>query len=353
MPEAATPTDPATRRLVLVAGSGRSGTSTVAGALKMLGLTIPQPEVRPNESNPRGFFEPRWAVKFHKQALRNAGVRTLDGRPEAATLAMRAVEREGLRDELTEWLRERAVGDQVVVKDPRTIWLHELWRSAAAELGYTLCFVTMLRHPAEVVGSRELHYLKRADAEQRRARETGNLVGWVNVTLTSEHQTRGDLRCFAAYADLITDWRATMGRIGDRLGLEFTPSLEVRPHPVDDFIEPGLRRSQLTFDDLHTPESLKQLAEQVWQAVTRLVDDPYDPSAMAALDDARDRYAAMYEQARLLVQDHVSASVDSAKRQVARRLRRPVPAPPPPSLPPSLPHRVSHRVRRVLAGIRR
>src|SRR5690242_12281884 len=73
----------ASRRLVVVSGAGRSGTSTVAGALKMLGLHVPQPEIRPNEANPRGYFEPKWVVEFHKRALAETGVKTNDARPDA------------------------------------------------------------------------------------------------------------------------------------------------------------------------------------------------------------------------------------------------------------------------------
>ena len=77
-------------KLVIVTGSGRSGTSTVAGTLKMLGSYVPQPEISPNEANPRGYFEPKWTVAFHKKVLAQAGVRTLDGRPVAREL-MRSV----------------------------------------------------------------------------------------------------------------------------------------------------------------------------------------------------------------------------------------------------------------------
>ena len=72
----------------MVAGAGRSGTSTVAGALSMLGLHLPQPEVPADETNPRGFFESQWVVDFHKDLLdRSPVIRTLDARPEVAELA--------------------------------------------------------------------------------------------------------------------------------------------------------------------------------------------------------------------------------------------------------------------------
>lgn len=52
------------RTLVLVVGTGRSGTSLLTGIVRELGYSVPQPELNPNETNPRGFNEPRWVVGF-------------------------------------------------------------------------------------------------------------------------------------------------------------------------------------------------------------------------------------------------------------------------------------------------
>ena len=41
------------KRIVLVVGVGRSGTSLLAGALGQLGFHIPQPEVTADETNPK------------------------------------------------------------------------------------------------------------------------------------------------------------------------------------------------------------------------------------------------------------------------------------------------------------
>ncbi len=116
----------------------------------------------------------------------------------------------------------------------------------------------MLRHPAEVVGSRDMHYLKDADAERRLARETGNLAGWVNVALTNERTSRGDRRTFVHYGEMITDWRSTMTRIAERLGLTYDADLSSGAHhEVDDFIDANLRRSQLTLEDIDVPADLR------------------------------------------------------------------------------------------------
>ena len=90
-------------KLVVVTGSGRSGTSSVAGTLKRLGLYIPQPEVETDERNPRGYYEPLWVAEFHKWLLNPIPVRTIDSRPNAGKIAKKAVTPK-VEDELRTWL---------------------------------------------------------------------------------------------------------------------------------------------------------------------------------------------------------------------------------------------------------
>ena len=71
------------RKVLFVAGAGRSGTSTMAGLMQILGLHVPQPEVAADESNPKGFGEPQWVVDNHDRLLREAGVQVQDARPDA------------------------------------------------------------------------------------------------------------------------------------------------------------------------------------------------------------------------------------------------------------------------------
>ena len=79
------------RTLMLVVGSGRSGTSLFTGIMQRLGFHVPQPEVTADSTNPRGFAEPKWVVDFHTALLgagRRAGCRRaavrLGARPPAS-----------------------------------------------------------------------------------------------------------------------------------------------------------------------------------------------------------------------------------------------------------------------------
>src|SRR4051812_12686184 len=142
------------RRLVLVVGVGRSGTSLLTGILGQLGFHVPQPEVQADDTNPRGFSEPRWVVDFHTRMLRERRVTVNDSRPVAFERTAAAARDAAIRAELRAWLAGQfRLADAVVVKDPRTSWLLPLWTSCAQELGLPTAFVTMLRHPTEVIAS--------------------------------------------------------------------------------------------------------------------------------------------------------------------------------------------------------
>jgi hypothetical protein len=277
------------RRLVLVLGPGRSGTSTIAGALAMTGLEVPGRAVKANETNPSGFYEPRWVVDFHKRLLDESRVNTLDTAPEALELVVDLTSRQPVRDELRSWLEARfAAQPRLVVKDPRTIWFDTLWVDTARELGVEPGFVTMLRHPAEVSASRGTYYSK-GTAEQRSADVT-RIAGWVNVALMAERATRGSRRVFVRYTDLVADWRKVLERMEPVLGLSLEPGPEVSPHPVDEFIDPSLHRIQVDWSGVDVPEHLRELAEQSWLALSSLAQDGESPDRLAELDELRERY---------------------------------------------------------------
>jgi hypothetical protein len=321
------PTDENSTRLLIVTGSGRSGTSTVAGALKRLGLHVPQPEQPPDETNPKGFYEPIWVVDFHKRLLNSVPARTNDARPRAAEEISSTAAAPELREELTAWLAEQAAvvgpGGQLVVKDPRAFWVHDLWSAVAKDLGVDLCYLTMLRHPAEVVQSRETHYLADKTDDFRSLRQTANLAGWVNSAYESERGTRSHPRAFVRYVDLLADWRAALSRAEGQLGVTFNADLsEPQHHGVDDFIDVALHRSRANWDDVDTMPELRELAEVVWEAHDTFVESPYDDGAIRALEGAHRRYVDLHRYAEAIALDHTNISVAQARRELQAKLRR-------------------------------
>ena len=62
--------------------------------------------IRGNETNPKGFFEPRWVVNFHRRLIRSVGLRPLDQDPEALHRLDGVLGDQKIRDELHDWLME-------------------------------------------------------------------------------------------------------------------------------------------------------------------------------------------------------------------------------------------------------
>jgi hypothetical protein len=319
------PSQPGTP-LVLVSGSGRSGTSSLAGALKRLGLHVPQPEVPASETNPRGFYEPQWVIDFHKRHLKELALFNIDSRPAAVDLVAHHVASGVPSAELHEWLSGQLGAEQIVVKDPHAFWFAQVWEQVTAELDVDLRWLTALRHPAEVIGSRDIAYLSSQSDDLRLTKETSNVAGWVHAALLTEQAGRGGKRAFVKYGDLLADWRTALAPVQQQLDLAFNVELSTSPserdhHDVDDFIEPSMRKSQLTWDDVRTPDWLREMAEEVWQLLGVLTSSPADEATQARLDEIHADYNARYADAVALTFDHTRAESVLAGRE-AREAQR-------------------------------
>ena len=273
-------------KLLIVTGSGRSGTSSVAGTLKRFGFHIPQPEVATDDNNPRGYYEPLWVADFHKYWLNALPVRTIDTRPHAGDVAMDSVtpERE---EELRSWLEDELTayddGSVVVIKETRAYWVYPLWQRVAAATGVELSSLTMLRHPTQVVRSRDSAYLSDKSDAVRRLREIANVAAWMNSVFVTERATRDNPRAFVPYYDLIGDWRTAMTRACGQLGVD--PGDLTAPHDVDDFLTTSLNRSSDSWEGLDVPDDLRARAEATWTAATALGANPSDGAAEAGRED--------------------------------------------------------------------
>lgn len=307
------------RQLVVVAGSGRSGTSLFTGLSSRLGLYVPKPEVKANKTNPRGFSEPRWAVDFNEALLKRVSVTIDDARPEAWDITAELADNDPVCGELADWLEAQfAESDRVIVKDPRLAWFLELYRAAASRVGATVKVASMLRDPAEVLKSREIAYGDRLGPVTRAA-------GWMNVMLGSELLTRESSRAVIRYEDLLDDWRATMQRADDalELGLFSRASDEEFAH-ADALVDTSLRRSVSSLDELGIQGGLADLAQRIHDALARLAAEAGAEStaARADIDALREEYAAMHRDAVAVAQSSIGAVRRQARTNTANRVRR-------------------------------
>ncbi|MGA8847938.1 MAG: sulfotransferase family protein, partial [Nocardioides sp.] len=305
------------RKVLFVAGAGRSGTSTMAGLMQLLGLHVPRPEVPPDASNPKGFSEPQWVVDHHDRLLREAGVQVSDARPQAWFETGRVSTREPERIATAAWLEDQfSESRELVVKDPRLSWFLALWRVAAIRTQATPVFATMLRPPAEVVGSKQTYYANTLGAAHLAS-------SWLNMLLHTERATRESLesgtggRVFVRYGDLLEDWTRTTMHVGEALGLQHVQhanSEQIRAGHR--FVDPSLRRMGQSLDDLGLPPRLHELTAETWSELNKLAEPGGDTAEVhATLDELRESYADLYAEAEAISRSTVVAT--------EQRLRRP------------------------------
>lgn len=338
------------RKVLFVAGAGRSGTSTMAGLMQILGLHVPQPEVAADETNPKGFGEPAWVVAHHDRLLKEAGVQVSDARPDAWFETGRVATREPERIKTAEWLEGHfAVNPELVVKDPRLSWYLSLWRVAAVRTGATPVFATMLRPPAEVVGSKQTYYQNRLGSAHLAA-------SWLNMLLHTERATRESVadggRVFVRYADLLDDWTRVVMQAAERLGLQHV--LHADSEAIRDghrFVDPTLRRMSQTLEDLALPKRLHQLTAETWEELNKLAEPGGDtPEVHRALDELREAYVDLYEESEAISR----SSVVAAEQRVRKQLKGGPGAKPGPGAPADPADKIPHGVRAAIpAPVRR
>jgi hypothetical protein len=320
-------------RLILVAGSGRSGTSLLAGILKEIGGHVPQPEVVADDTNPFGFSEPKWVVDFHTRLLRKVGVYTSDARPSAWAKTAELGRDWDIQRELDGWLRrEFGNGDHVVIKDPRLLWFITLWRKVGETIAAP-CFLTTLRHPLQVIMSKQTYYGGRWHPNTR-------VGGWLNTMLYTERATRGNRRAVVRYDDLLSDWMQSLAKVSEELDLALLErAVPGQMRAAARLVDPSLRRARATWSSLGVDDPLVELAEETWGVLDRAATSGQSdsPSLRSDLDRLRERYVELYAFAETLAQPSVyaggsqkrrregtapAAQVSSARRTVRRVKRR-------------------------------
>ncbi|MBW4575271.1 MAG: hypothetical protein KME08_08300 [Aphanothece sp. CMT-3BRIN-NPC111] len=133
------------KRVLILAGMHRSGTSLVSHYLEKCGLNMGEKLVPADVGNVLGYFEDQDFLNFHKAALIKNGIGTF--LPEKSSLPIRV---EGIeRERAMEILRARKHLNQWGWKEPRTTLFLDFW----FEIVENARFLFLIRHPLGVADS--------------------------------------------------------------------------------------------------------------------------------------------------------------------------------------------------------
>jgi hypothetical protein len=223
--------------MIIICGSGRSGTSAVARLVHEAGISVGHDLIEPDEHNAEGYFEERLVVMMNDALLNDVGLRTwfsVAGRAEILAAAHARGEK----------MREIVAAATPAWKDPRFSWTLEAWMELLPEPPR---IIVCLRSPDEVVAS-TLRYYGLAGDEPTRA---------------VEHGWRAE---YERLLDIIDEYRL------DAMNVDFA-RLNADPEqavvPLERFVgrklDPGFVRRDLRHHRGGVPEHLRDVYERVAQ----------------------------------------------------------------------------------------
>lgn len=259
---------------VIVLGA-RSGTSALAGTLGMLGGTLPKHLMGARSSNVKGHFEPEDIANLHDLLLAEVGSAWDDCRAFPQTWYLSPAFPTHLARLRAAFLNDYGDFTLAVLKEPRMGRLLPLWWRLLQEVGARPAPVFIYRDATEVAQS-----LSARDAST----QTHGLLYWLRNQLDAELFTRGMLRSFVRFDELLDDWRQVVSRVETELHVHLPRQCEQSHAEVDAFLEPTLRHHRQCGASCGGADAVADWAQAVFECFNALRAKPADYAAMQELD---------------------------------------------------------------------
>ncbi|MFT3729160.1 MAG: glycoside hydrolase family 99-like domain-containing protein [Terricaulis sp.] len=321
------------RRIVVVLGMHRSGTSVITRGLQVLGVSLGDHLMQASGDNSKGFFEDLDIYHLNEKLLAKIGSTWNNLAPiDGDALAGPAFSQE--RREAAALLSAKISGAEVFAfKDPRTALLMPFWRCVFDDLDLDDRYLIALRNPLEVAASLQ--------ARDHMPLAKGVML-WAKHMIEAIRHTDGKPRVLVNFDDVLDAPEDELARIAVALDLpaqldvaamasfrgEFLAT-ELRHHRIG---KNELRRSGVAaafmielFECLLRAESLDQLPPTQWSALVGRYEDAapllvYADQLDTAQTEATKRAdAAEKTAARLADVDAALATSDAARQELDAR----------------------------------
>jgi len=228
-----------TKKLIVVLGMHRSGTSTVANALACMGVNLGDDLLPAGKDNPKGFFEDKAINDLNIEMLDVIGQDwfslslVTDAQVEHLVAA-------GYLEKAVELLRTKMTGHEYFgFKDPRVSKLLKFWKKVFAQFDCETHYVLCLRHPLSVANS----ILKRNKTPIKK----GYLL-WLSYNLTIVTELVNIPLVAIDYDQLMEAPADKLEVLAHGLGLETQPEMVIQF--AREFLDENLRHTTFTENDL-------------------------------------------------------------------------------------------------------
>lgn len=256
----------ARKKLIVVLGMHRSGTSVVARGLKALGVALGEnllPAMA--EVNERGFWEDQDFQALNVELMALSGLDWYDNCPMGRFLAGDS-RLDPYKARAVNLLRERLDAYSCfAVKDPRMAVLLPFWRAVFEQVECDVAYLVAIRNPRSVVdsivrrdgfGTVKIYYL------------------WLEYVLATLLETTGHPRVVVDFDLFMADPTGQLERISRTLVLEANPE---SAHELDvfknSFIAPELRHGRYEISDLNHDASIPPGLAELYASLLEIAAD--------------------------------------------------------------------------------
>jgi hypothetical protein len=256
------------KNIFVVLGTARSGTSTIARALKALEIDLGNNLTRAsNTVNPKGFWEDNEIVyKINREIFNqidrlSSGV-TLINKEELCSDKLKQLKLTAI-----ELVKQRFSTTQSWgFKDPQTARLLPFWQSVFASLNLNENYVIALRNPLSSAQSTQ--NLSGAEIE------TGLLI-WLMHLIPAVQETMGKNRIIISYELLMENPRPQLERLQKKLNISVKSQDDGINQYINEFLDKGLYRNKFTYDDFQSHPAVKlfPLCLQTYDLLLRVAKD--------------------------------------------------------------------------------
>jgi hypothetical protein len=256
----------ARQRAIGILGMHRSGTSAIARAVNLLGVSLGPPEslMEPRPDNPEGFWENQAVYDFHERLFGHLS-HSWDSILPLPDLCWTKDSMRSYRAELRELIsREFASQPLWAWKDPRTSLVVPLWTDVLGELGVEMSYVIVVRNPLDVAAS-----LKRRNGFST----IKSVTLWLLHTLSSFQWTGGTRRAVIHYDLFLSDWKSSLQSLAEALQVPWPESEDHLTTVMKGFLRPDLRHSHSTLESLGTLKDMADPVIDIYSLIEKAVAD--------------------------------------------------------------------------------
>lgn len=282
------------KRIVVVLGMHRSGTSAITRGLEVLGVGLGERLLAAESgNNEKGFWEDIDVTAFNVDLLAALG-RDWHSLAPVLPAELQHADIQALRLRAAQLLRGKVKAVGILgLKDPRMCRLMPFWLSVFEHLQLDVSYVIASRNPMSVAAS----LYKRNGM----AAEKSHLLWYEHMVCAMQH-TAACRRVVIDYDRMLADPASQLKRVSAHLQLPFEADSKAYAEYTGEFLEASLRHSEYTAQDLSLDAAITRSVTAFYELLSAMACDqlPDDQQVRQQIDGHFDLLISRYPEYRYM-----------------------------------------------------